>query len=440
MLERKKGKHLTLEERRIIQKGLREHRNFTEIALMIGCSPDTVSKEIRRHRYHQKHKSSGYLSTRITPNNCKYRYTCRHRNVCNKKQKYRCRIPCRDCLQCNRLCPHFVYEPCKIKDRPPYVCNNCSHSKSCLYDKYLYNAEHAHREYCTELSQSRQGIDMTKEELAELDAIVSPLIHKGQPIAHIMRNHGDEIFISERSLYNYVSNGYLSVKRLDLRRAVRYKPRKQEKERVRVSPRKKLGRHYRDFLKLLELDPDQRVVEMDTVEGTKGGKVVQTMYWRENGFMIGFLQDTKEMEGMVNSFHYLENLLGLDKVREMVPLVLTDNGNEFADPEVFEFSLKEGELRTSIYYCEPRQSQQKGSLEKNHEYIRYVVPKGSSFDGCTQETINLIFSHINSTVRPRFEKTPYEMAAEEFGEDTLKKLGLEKILPDDVNLTPNLIR
>ena len=281
---------------------------------------------------------------------------------------------------------------------------------------------------------------MTKDELAELDAIVSPLIQKGQPVAHIMRNHRDEILISERSLYNYIGNGYLSVKRLDLRRAVRYKPRKQEKKRVKVSPRKKLGRHYRDFLKILELNPDQRVVEMDTVEGTKGGKVVQTLYWRENGFMIGFLQETKEMEGMIQTFDHLEKLLGLEKVREILPLVLTDNGSEFADPEAFEGSLEEGELRTSIYYCEPRQSQQKGSLEKNHEYIRYVVPKGSSFDGCTQETISLIFSHINSTVRPRFEKTPYEMAAEEFGEDTLKKLGLEKILPDDVNLTPNLIR
>lgn len=280
---------------------------------------------------------------------------------------------------------------------------------------------------------------MTKEEIAELDAIVSPLIQKGQPVAHIMRNHSDEILISERSLYNYIGNGYLSVKRLDLRRAVRYKPRKQQQKKVKVFPKKKLGRHYRDFLKLLELNPAQRVVEMDTVEGIKGGKVVQTLYWRENGFMIGFLQDTKEMEGMVNSFNHLENLLGLEQFREMIPLVLTDNGSEFADPETFESSLKEEELRTSIYYCEPRQSQQKGSLEKNHEYIRYVVPKGSSFDSCNQETINLIFSHINSTVRPRFEKTPYEMVAEEFGEETLKKLGLEKSLPDDVDLTPNLI-
>ena len=51
--ERKKGTHLTWDDRHEIQKGLKEHRTFKEIAYIIGCSPDTVSKEIRRHRYHK---------------------------------------------------------------------------------------------------------------------------------------------------------------------------------------------------------------------------------------------------------------------------------------------------------------------------------------------------------------------------------------------------
>jgi hypothetical protein len=160
MPERKKGKHLSLEDRYEIQKGLREHRNFKEIAMIIGCSADTVSKEIRKHRYHQTHKSNGYLSTRLTPNNCKHRYTCRHRDVCKKPRGHKCRIPCRECLQCNKRCPFFVYEPCQIENKPPYVCNSCKHSKDCLFDKYLYNAEYAQKEYREELSISRQGIDM----------------------------------------------------------------------------------------------------------------------------------------------------------------------------------------------------------------------------------------------------------------------------------------
>lgn len=441
MPERKKGKHLSLEDRYEIQKGLREHRNFKEIAEIIGCSADTVSKEIRKHRYHQTHKSNGYLSTRLTPNNCKHRYTCRHKNVCNKPPRHKCRIPCRECLQCNKRCPYFVYEPCQIENKPPYVCNNCSHSRDCLFDKYLYNAEHANREYREELSISRQGIDMTKEELAELDALVSPLIRKGQPITHIMSNHSDEIGICERSLYNYVEQGYLDARKMDLRRAVRYKPRKVNSSKEKISPRKKLGRKYKDFKEYIEGHPGQRVTEMDTVEGVKeDSKVIQTLMWRENGLMIGFLKDSKEMAGMVKSLDGLEEKLGLEKFRELLPLILTDNGSEFADPELFEASLMEGRFRTSIYYCDPRQCQQKGSLEKNHEYIRYIIPKGHSFENLTQEKVDLMMSHINSTKRPRFEKTPYEMAEETFGEEVLKRLGLMKIDPDGVDLTPSLIK
>lgn len=45
-----KGKHLTLDDRKSIQMGLQEGRNFQEIAREIGKNPSTVSKEIRKHR------------------------------------------------------------------------------------------------------------------------------------------------------------------------------------------------------------------------------------------------------------------------------------------------------------------------------------------------------------------------------------------------------
>jgi transposase, IS30 family len=44
-------------------------------------------------------------------------------------------------------------------------------------------------------------------------------------------------------------------------------------------------------------------------------------------------------------------------------------------------------------------SYQKLHIEKNHEYIRYIIPKGISFNNLTQEDITLIINHINSTAR-----------------------------------------
>lgn len=432
---RRKGAHLTREDRYEIQRGLREHRTFAEIALVIGCSPDTISKEIRKHRYHKP----ASRNQRVFQNRCKHRESCRKRNICGKKGRYKCKIPCRQCSSCNKRCPDFIEFPCQIEKKPPYVCNACSKSRNCLFDKYLYNSDYAHREYRVKLREAREGIDLTKEELIALDELISPLIRKGQPVSHILIEHAGEISVSERTLYNYIDKGYLTVRNIDMRRTVRYKKRKHKQE-AKVSPVKKINHHYKDFLKELEENPGTRVVEMDTVIGTKGGKVLQTIYWRKEKLMLAFLLETKEMTGTVATFDGLEERLGFETFRELFPIVLTDNGTEFADPDLFEHS-QDGRHRMNLFYCDPRHSEQKGEIEKNHEYIRYILPQGTSFDGLTQEKVGLMMSHINSTARPSLQgRSPIELALQHFGNDTVEKLGLCVIKADDVCLKPELLK
>ena len=436
--ERKKGHHLTWEDRHEIQRGLREHRSFKEIAEFIGCSPDTVSKEIRNHRYHKERKD--VKGQYIKPNRCKHRDSCRRRNVCNKKNGHKCRIPCRECLKCNELCPDFADAPCRIEKKAPYVCNNCSKSRSCLFDKYLYNADYAHKEYIQRLHESRKGIDLTRDELIALDELVSPLIQKGQPITHIMRNHRDEIPCTERTLYHYIDAGYLTVRNIDMHRTVRYRKRKHYVDQPKVSYRKKEGHKYTDYLKYMENNPKQRVVQMDTVEGVKGGKLFQTLLWTENNLMLIFLIDSKEMVNTVAIFDWIEETIGTEAFKELFPVILTDNGCEFADPEAFETGLN-GEKRTKLFYCEARHSEQKGELEKNHEYIRYVLPKGTSFDELTKEQVLLLTNHINNTTRPKLHgSTPMKKALQSFDKNAMDKLGLEIILPDDICLKPDLLK
>lgn len=437
-IERRKGQHLTLEDRHEIQRGLREHRTFKEIADIIGCSPDTVSKEIRNHRYHKVRENRKGVCAK--PNRCKHRDTCRRRDVCNKKKGHKCRIPCRECHKCNDLCTDFVDFPCQIEKKAPYVCNNCPKSKRCLFDKYLYNADYAHREYREKLHESRKGIDMTRDELAALDELVSPLIKKGQPLVHIMQEHGSEIPCGIRTLYNYIDAGYLTARNLDMHRTVRYRKRRHYTEQPKISYRKKEGHHYSDYLKLLEENPGLRTVQMDTVEGEKGGKLLQTFLWPENNLMMAFLIESKEMVNTVSVIDELEEKLGSVKFRELFPVILTDNGCEFADPELFERGL-DGEKRTRLYYCEARHSEQKGELEKNHEYIRYVLPKKTSFDELTQEKVLLMINHINNTTRPKLHgSTPMKKALQTFGKNAMERLGLEVILPDDICLKPELLK
>lgn len=436
--ERRKGKHLTWEDRQEIQRGLREHCSFVEIAMRIGCSPDTISKEIRNHRYHKQHHfQRGQYGK---PNRCKYRDTCRRRDVCNKRKGHKCRIACRKCLKCNELCPDFVDAPCRIEHKAPYVCNGCPKSTYCLFDKYLYNADYANREYKEKLRDSRKGIDMSRDELAALDELVSPLIKKGQPLAHIVENHQDEIPCGIRTLYNYIGKGYLSARNIDMHRTVRYRKRKHYTQQPKIHYRKKEGHHYSDYLEYMKENDNRRVVQMDTVEGLKGGKMFQTLLWPENNLMLIFLIDSKEMKNTVATFDRLEETLGPEAFREMFPVILTDNGCEFSDPDAFENGLN-GRKRTKLFYCEPRHSEQKGELEKNHEYIRYVLPKGKSFDELTKEQVLLLMNHINNTARPKLHgSTPMKEALQSFDKKSMEKLGLEIILPDDICLKPELLK
>ena len=436
--ERKKGKHLTLEDRQEIQIGLREHRSFKEISDIIGCSPDTVSKEIRAHRYHKVRENIKGIYAK--PNRCKYRDNCKRKDVCNKKKGRKCKIPCRECLKCNELCPDFVDFPCQVEKKAPYVCNNCPKSSRCLFDKYLYNADYAHKEYKEKLSESRKGVDMTRDELAALDELVSPLIKKGQPLVHILQEHGEEIPCGLRTLYNYIDAGYLTARNIDMKRTVRYRKRRHAAPQPKISHKKKEGHHYEDYRKLIEAHPGQRVVQMDTVEGEKGGKLLQTFLWPENNLMLAFLIDSKEMKNTVAIMDELEEKLGSDKFRELFPVILTDNGSEFADPERFEKGI-DGEKRTSLYYCEARHSEQKAELEKNHEYIRYVLPKRTSFDDLTQEKVLLMINHINNTTRPKLRgSTPMKKALQTFGKNVMERLGLDVIKPDDICLKPELLK
>ncbi|WP_352408994.1 hypothetical protein [Lawsonibacter hominis] len=231
----------------------------------------------------------------------------------------------------------------------------------------------------------------------------------------------------------------MSAKSLDMRRSVRYKKRNLTKE-PKTSPRKKVGHHYKNFKEWLLQNPTEHIVQMDTVEGTKGGKVLLTLFWCEEKLMLAFLLDSKAMDNTVAAMNRLEDMLGDALFNRMLPVILTDNGTEFADPELFEYR-QDGTRRTHLFYCQPRCSDQKGVIEKNHEYIRYIVPHGTSLDGLTQEKVDLMMSHINSTKRPGLgNRTPIEVAMERFGTETIRRMGLTLIPPDDVNLTAKLVK
>ena len=127
--------------------------------------------------------------------------------------------------------------------------------------------------------------------------------------------------------------------------------------------------------------------------------------------------------------------------KKVFEVILTDNGSEFFNPISIEVDKETGEIISHIFYCDSGASWQKGAIEKNHEYIRYVLPKGSSFDNLTQEKTNILMSNINSTSRDILNgKTPYEAMLMVLDEQTIENLGVTKVEPNAVNLSPKLLK
>ena len=136
----------------------------------------------------------------------------------------------------------------------------------------------------------------------------------------------------------------------------------------------------------------------------------------------------------------LEYELGSELFEKTFLIILTDNGTEFGNPLSLEFN-GEGIGRTRIFYCNPRASYQKGMLEKNHEFIRYVLPKGTSFDNLVQMDIDKMINHINSVTRESLNWfTPIEVAKFTLDKKVIKKLNLKKVDANEIQLTKKLLK
>ena len=418
-IKKEPNKHLTYDEREFIEIGLTKGRNFTEIAKDLNKDRRTISREILKHRF--KKMPKGFDRNE---NLCKNRYECKKFD-CSKKDKC------------------YEEDICYKLSGVPYVCNGCEQKNQCRKIKYYYYSKFANDEYEETLKSSRIGINLSKEEAYEIDKLVAPLIkEKKQSISHIYANHPDEIWFSRTTMYNYVDLGVFSFRNIDLPRKVKYKKRKEnEKQRIRRETAIRKGRTYEDFEEYIEKHSECSIVEMDTVEGRKGGKVFLTLLFRQSKFMLIYLMENKTMECVGEVFRKIKEIVGIETFKKAFEVILTDNGSEFFNPMSIEKNEETEEIVSHVFYCDSEASWQKGAIEKNHEYIRYVLPKGSSFDELTQEKVNILMSNINSTSRDILNgKTPYNAILLTFNEEIINKLGVIKIHPDEVNLSPKLLK
>lgn len=388
----KKNKHMTLDDRIEIQECLSKGMTFKAIGQRIGKSQTTISREVKIH---------------MAP------YT-------------------NSFVRTEEVCPKLL--------KAPFVCNGCEKKSrsNCPYKRQLYVAKKAQAEYDTVLVESRTGIPLNKESFYETERIISEAVQNGQHIYHIIQSNN--LPISTATVYRHIQKRYYSITPMDLPRAVKFKPRN-SKESDYVPKWAREGRTFDDFLAFVEDNSDLPLVQLDTVIGRIGGKVIMTIHFVNSDFMIGLLLDNKTAAEAANKIQALKaELKALGFIfGDIAPLLLTDNGGEFSIVSAFENDT-DGNAESHMFFCEPCSPHEKAEIEKNHTLFRDIVKTGTSFDDFTQETVNLIFSHVNAVKRKQFNgKSAYDMFSFYYSEILASALGISFVPANEVIQSPKLL-
>ena len=388
----KKNKHMTLDDRIEIQECLSKGMTFKAIGKRIGKNQTTISREVK---IHMEPYTNSFVRT-------------------------------------DEVCPKLL--------KAPFVCNGCEKKSrsSCPYRRQLYTAKKAQAEYDTILVESRTGIPLNKESFYETERIISEAVQNGQHIYHIIQSNN--LPISTATVYRHIQKRYYSITPMDLPRAVKFKPRN-SKESDYVPKWAREGRTFDDFLAFVEDNSDIPLVQLDTVIGRIGGKVIMTIHFVNSDFMIGLLLENKTAAEAANKIQALKaelKTLGFT-FGDIAPLLLTDNGGEFSIVSAFENDI-DGNTESNMFFCEPCSPHEKAEIEKNHTLFRDIVKTGTSFDEFTQETVNLIFSHVNAVKRKQFNgKSAYDMFSFYYSEVLASALGISFIPANEVIQSPKLL-
>ena len=314
----KEWKHLTLEQRKVISNGISHKYKLKEIAETLGFDPTSISKEVKRNR------EPITIGTNITN--------------------------------------------CKKVSRWPYVCTGCNkkYNNQCCFTKYKYDAKKAQDKADLNLVISRRGIDIDSEDFKALDTIVKEGIDNKKSIYQITIENKDVIDKSVTTLYRYVNKGYLTTKRIDLPYAVTYKKRKHNKK-YDYSENKNIdrtGHTYIDYLSYMHKHPGIYVWQLDFLGTIKtDNNNILSFILPNLQFVLLDLIKNPNQEKVVEFFDELEERIGIDAFKELIPVILTDRDPCFTDILGICFSKITGEERCKLFFCDSYVSNQKPNVE-----------------------------------------------------------------------------
>lgn len=325
------------------------------------------------------------------------------------------------------------FQYCKKLHKFPYCCNNCPFVDTCSKDKVIYEAYGAENKSKEKLHNSRKNTAKKMERVKHVEEVIALRVKNGQ--SPEIANLENSLNVSNSTIRRYINDGLLTCRNIDLHRKPRLKCKKEyDYHRTKSIDVKILfNRMYKDYEIYMESNPDARVIQIDTVYGSKKDKkFLLTIYWVGLSFQIGMLITRSAIE--VNKVITALYELGLKNNTILFDTILTDNGVEFSLLKDIETD-ENGEIRFRTFYCDPYRAGQKGACERNHEFIRFFKNKGEQIDNCSQEFFNNMFSQINSYPRKKLGYAkPWDLFQKKYPNFDLMLLGITKIDTTNIRL------
>ena len=408
------ARHMTEEDRQTIESCLRRGWTIAQISERIGRPESTVAREVKNRRIDSD------KGARASNALCAHFEGCTRRGVCAVPCGMR--KLCRNCHRCFEACADFLPRRCARLETSPFVCNGCERERTCTLGKKFYIAKVAQASYVGILHGSRAGVRATDGQLAAINAVFSDCTRRGQSIRNVMANNPDVFPVCERTMYNYVGLKVFDAVRGDLPFACSRRPRT-SRPQTKTDAKCRVGRTYSDLA-------------------------------------LGFIRGGKTSDDCRAVFDILWDAAGPALFMKLFRVIVTDNGPEFSDPVYVERNplfVPQGsdagldwaqiadpaKYRARVFYSNAYSPRQKPHVERVHEEVRRILVKGCSFASLSQGDVNLVFSHVNSYSRGVLDnETPYDRFVAVHGAEGrlfLDRLGIVRVEPNEVNLTPSLL-
>ena len=425
------NKHLSSQDFYSIFECLKRGLNLTDTAKYLNCSISTVKKAIDRYKILKRTRKK---------NICGKKLDCYIHHVCgNSNCVHRCALCVNPTVNCNYFCKDFDEKPqCKLLKKLCGVCNFCPKVSECTLNKFFFYPEEALKQYKTNVQEAHKGVRISQAEAEKISQLIKPYVDKNISLVAIKSSLDDKLPYSVQTLYTYIEDGVIpGINNILLPRKVKYKVKKGKKEEVIFNRDYLNGRTYEFFLEFITNNPYCDVVEMDTVEGCNKESYILTLLFRSSNYMMAFKLKDHTSQSVIDIFDDIKQKIGIDTFKTIFPVILTDRGSEFSSPEDIEIDKNTGEVLSQVFYCDSRQSQQKGKIEKNHVELRKIFPKGTDFNKYSQKDLDKALSYINSYPRKSLNlNSPIDVVKTTKPECVLELNHAKKIALKDIDLKP----